>query len=165
MDSGLVQFIIIILGVCVIILIGARLFKCCCMKVIKGWMFTIWYWNMIHFQQHNFVDLEGPRISVVSVPEYRPQTSYGPPKYEDIFPETTNDENRHMWKNPRLFNSYDIKNWPSLSSQFIFLWTLLTKPKRFWYRRAISHRLRKWTKAIRDDKKQELLVNDWTLEA
>ena len=51
---------------------------------------------MIYFQQHNFVDLEGPRISVVSVPEYRPQTSYGPPKYEDIFPETTNDQNRHM---------------------------------------------------------------------
>ena len=163
MDSGLVQFIIIILGVCVIILIGARLFKCCCMKVIKGWMFTFWYWNMIYFQQHNFVDLEGPRISVVSVPEYRPQTSYGPPKYEDIFPETTNDENRHMWKNPWLFNSYDIKNWPYHHN--LFFCGLSSQNLNDSDIEAISHRLRKWTKAIRDDKKQELLVNDWTLEA
>ena len=164
MDSGLVQFIIIILGVCVIILIGARLFKCCCMKVIKVWMFTFGHWNIIHFQQHNFVDLEGPRISVVSVPEYRPQTSYGPPKYEDIFPETTNDENRHMWKNLWLFNSIWYQEL-TLSSQFIFFCGLLSQNLNDSDIEAISHRLRKWTKAIRDDKKQELLVNDWTLEA
>ena len=47
----------------------------------------------------------------------------------------------------------------SISSQFIFC-GLSSQNLNDSDIEAISHRLRKWTKAIRDDKKQELLVND-----
>ena len=96
-----------------------------------------------------------------------PEIFQSPPKYEDLFPHATT-HNQHIWKVSldfflsRWFNVYDIENW--LYHHILFF---VDSPisqnlndSDIEGIEAISHRLGKWTKAIRDDKKQKFLVKE-----